>query len=88
MEEKTTTTDNNAGVQSETASVIERADTLAKRLEESNKKTEELLKKQEELEAKRMLAGRSSAGFTPVVDAEKEATDRLRNIFKNTAIRL
>ena len=43
-------------------SLIEKADSIAKRIEEGNKKFEELVARQEAAIAKSMLAGRASAG--------------------------
>jgi len=57
------TTDNSGErVQSETNSLLDRANETAQRLEEANKKTEELLNRQEQLMAKEALGGRSEAG--------------------------
>jgi len=63
----------------EPASIIDRADAVAKRIEEANKKTEELIGRQEAVAAKMMLAGRAEAGsaspkpveLTPQEYAEK-----------------
>lgn len=71
MSEEKTLSNENAGTQSSnsdngnitsTATLIERADGVAKRMEEANKKAEELLKRQEEIAARIMLGGRSEAG--------------------------
>ena len=58
-----------------TGSIIDRADTNAKRLEEANKKTEELLGRQEAVAARMMLAGRADAG-TPMKTPQEEARDK------------
>ena len=89
MEETTTITNNNAGIQSEASSLIERADVTAKRIEEANKRAEELLKKNEEIYSRILLSGRASAGTTqPVVDPNKEQTDRLNKMFAGTGLKL
>jgi len=58
-----------------TGSIIDRADTIAKRLEEANKKTEELLGRQEAVAARMMLAGRADAGM-PMKTPQQEALEK------------
>ena len=70
-QEQKTTPDTNTGVQPETASFLDRADTTAKRLEEAYNKTAELLARQEELYARKLLAGKSEAGSKPISDDDK-----------------
>lgn len=48
--------------QTETTSLIEKADNVAKRMEAANKKTEELLERQEAVAARLLLSGRAEAG--------------------------
>lgn len=43
-------------------SLIDKAESIAKKIEEGNKKFEELVKRQEQAIAKQMLAGRADAG--------------------------
>lgn len=77
-------TDNvNSGSQPTTTPLLERADSVAKRLEEANKKTEELLKRQEEIAARAMLSGRSEAGIMPkAVSKDDEVKARVNEMLK------
>ena len=89
MEETTTTTNNDVGVQSETASLVERTDALLKRIEEANRRSEETLKKNEEVLSRILLSGRSNAGTTaPVVDKEQAEKDRLNRILAPTGMKI
>jgi len=60
----------------ETASIIERADAVAKRMEDANKKAEELLARQEAAAARMMLSGRAEAGQIKKT-AEEEQKEQL-----------
>ena len=60
----------------ETASIIDRADAVAKRMEEANKKAEQLLARQEAVAARMMLSGRSEAGQIKKT-AEEEQKEQL-----------
>lgn len=54
--------DNADGNTDENASLIDRADTIAKRIEEANRKAEANLKKSEELATRELLGGKSNIG--------------------------
>jgi dienelactone hydrolase len=54
--------DTNEGNIIATPSLIEKADSIAKRMEEANKRAEELLERQESVAARLMLSGRSYGG--------------------------
>ncbi len=56
--------------------LITRANLAAERLEAANKKNEELLKKMEDIEAKRILSGKSEAGYN-VPQLTQEEKDRI-----------
>lgn len=60
------------GNKPETASLIDRADSVAKRMEEANKKAEEHLARMEQVLARQMLSGRAEAGTS---NKSKEQTD-------------
>ena len=65
--------------------LIDDADKAAERLEKANKEFSELLKRQEQLAAREKLGGRTSAGFTPVVESEEEKNKkRITEILKPT----
>lgn len=64
-QEEKTSNGNDGGNKSKAPSLIESADSAAKRLESANSKAEELLKRQEELEARNRLGGRSVSTQTP-----------------------
>ena len=61
---------------SETASIIEKADAVAKRMEQANKKAEDLLIRQEAVAARMMLSGRAEAGQVKK-SAEEEVNEKL-----------
>jgi len=63
---------------SQTNSLIERADFVAKRMEEANKKAEELLSRQEAILARNMLSGRAEAGYPQKTaeELQKEQIDK------------
>jgi len=65
----------------ETASIIDRADAVAKRMEEANKKAEQLLARQEAVAARMMLSGRSEAGQIKKT-AEQEQTEKIDAMVK------
>jgi len=65
-----TPSNNDGGSKSETTSIIDRADNIAKRLEEANKKSEELISKQEAIAARMMLGGKAEAGIQPKTPEE------------------
>ncbi len=67
------TTDTDAGNTPKASSLIDDANTAAKRLEEANKKQEELINRQEEIYAKQQLAGRAEAGS--ITEKPKKQTD-------------
>lgn len=50
------------GDNSETVGIIERADSVAKRMEEANKRAEELIKRQEMILSRSILGGKTEAG--------------------------
>ncbi len=50
------------GDKPKTTTLVDEANSAAKRLEEANKRKAELLRQEEELEARRALGGRSEAG--------------------------
>ena len=62
--------DTNQGVQSETSSLIGKANEAAERLEKANKERTELLRREEELEARRRLGGQTSGNNVPVKKEE------------------
>ena len=69
------------------ATLIEKAEAVAKRIEEANKVAQEILERNEKIIAEDKLAGRSSAGtVTPIVDKEQAEKDRLNNILKGTGL--
>ncbi len=74
----TTTTTEATGNIEPTASLIDRADGVAKRMEEANRKAEELLTRQEQIAARLMLSGKSSAGSVTKTPEEinKEEVER------------
>lgn len=61
-----------------TPTLIERADSAAKRMEEANKKSEELLARHESILARNMLSGRAEAGTIQKSpeQTEKEMIDK------------
>ena len=76
---------NDTGNQPETASLIDRADNVAKRMEEANKKAEELLIRQERIATRLMLGGRSDAGAvqkTPEQARKDEIETEVSKILK------
>jgi hypothetical protein len=54
----------------EPLSVLDRAESIAKRIEDGNKKAEELLKTQEALATKLILGGRSEAGSVQKIETK------------------
>jgi len=56
----------------ETTSIIDKADAVAKRMQEQNDRAEQLLIRQEAIAARMMLSGRAEAGQ---VNKTKEQTD-------------
>jgi hypothetical protein len=68
--------------------MITRAHLAAERLERANKLSEELVKRQEALEARRLLAGESSAGFRqePELSDEEKVRIGMKTMFKGTII--
>lgn len=60
----------------ETSSIIDKADAVAKRMEEANKRAEELLTRQEAIAARMMLSGKSEAGM-PHKTAEQIEKEKL-----------
>lgn len=68
-----------AGDNSGTISLIEKADSVAKRMEEANRKSEELLRRQEEILSRQLLSGRAMAGQTQkspeLTQAESDAEE-------------
>ena len=70
---------------SDTPSLIDRADAVAKRMEEANKKAEELLTRQEAIAARMLLSGRADAGHiekTPEQNQKEEADKQAQEIIK------
>ena len=53
------------GDQPKAATLIEQADSAAKRVEDASRKAEETLKRMEELYARQMFAGKTDAGQAP-----------------------
>ena len=69
------------------ATLIEKAETVAKRIEEANKVAQEILERNEKIIAEDKLAGRSSAGTqAPIVDKEQAEKDRLNKILSGTGL--
>jgi len=63
----------------DTANILEKAESIAKRIEEANKKSEELVARQEAIAAKMLLSGRAEAGTiqkTPE-QTKKEELDKI-----------
>jgi len=56
----------------ETASIIERAENVAKRIEEANKRAEELVNRNEAVAARIMLSGKAEAGAQAKTPAQTE----------------
>lgn len=79
--------DTNIGVQSESTTLIERADQVAQRIEQANKRAEELLNRQEQILSRQLLSGRAEAGTgaTQKTDAEIKA-EKFKAYFKGTAL--
>lgn len=77
--------DSTTGLQSETESIVERANKAAERLEQANKKLEENMIKQEQLLARQVLGGRADAGQvinkTPDEVAKADATKLLSKYY-------
>ncbi len=73
------TRDTKEGDKPKTSTLIDDANSAAKRLEEANERKAELLRQEEEFAAKRALGGRAEAGQTPVVKEETaiEYRDRI-----------
>ena len=73
------TGDTEEGNKPKTSTLIDDANSAAKRLEEANERKSELLRQEEELMAKRALGGVTEAGQTPVVKEETaiEYRDRI-----------
>jgi len=71
------TSNDDAGNKSETINLIDRADSVAKRMEEANKKAEDNLRRLEDLTARQLLGGRAQAGTTmkSKEEVEKEFLD-------------
>lgn len=63
----------NAGVQSETTSELDRADRIAERQKKENDRREEILTREENLAARKRVGGVTEAGQQPV---KKEETDK------------
>lgn len=63
------------GSDPQTVSLIDRADSVAKRMEEANKRAEELIKRQEMVLSRSILGGKTEAGTVTKtqeqIDAEK-----------------
>ena len=76
-------TDTNAGNQPETISLIDKADSVAKRMEEANKKSEELLARHEAILARQLLGGRAIAG-EPMKTKEQIAIEEVDEKVKRT----
>lgn len=69
-------------VNESTVSLIERAEAAALKIEEGNKKKAELLKLEEELEARRIVSGKSEAGFTPKpINPNDQIRDDINKMF-------
>ena len=60
------TGDTEEGNKPQTSTLIDDANSAAKRMEEANERKAELLRQEEEFAAKRALGGRAEAGQTPV----------------------
>ncbi len=73
------TGDTKEGNKPKTSTLIDDANSAAKRMEEANERKSELLRQEEELMAKRALGGVTEAGQTPVVKEETaiEYRDRI-----------
>ena len=61
----------NIGIQSETVTLIDKANAAAERLEKANARQAELISQQENIEARRMLGGQTNAGIQPPVQKEE-----------------
>ena len=69
-------------VNDSTISLIERAEAAAKKIEEENKKRVELLRREEELEARKIVSGKSEAGFVPKpIDRNEEIKEDINKMF-------
>lgn len=70
----------NPSEQDGSASLVERAESVAARMEAANKRSEELLLEHEKVVAKQLLGGKSEAGTpapAPVVETSKEYAEKV-----------
>lgn len=82
-----TTETENAGVQSETTSELDRADQIAERQKRENDRREQLLLREENLEARRRVGGVTEAGQQAQTKTkEQKKTDDAKEFFKDTAL--
>jgi hypothetical protein len=65
--------------------LLEKADSVAKRLEDANKRTEELLARQESAVARMMLSGRANAGTVKKDPIQEQAEKDLEESKKSIA---
>ena len=72
-EEESTPADAGEGIQQETISQLDRADSIAERLKRENDRKEIALTREEALAARRAVGGISEAGQTPKKKSEDEA---------------